>query len=124
LPQWFVEQQDALEAEGYPRLENVPDRVDATVDQGHWDEVTRELDEAGRQMQADRRSTPVNRTPAAQDVRAQRFDERAREEIAATRRQLGLPPREEDATTEDPAEAPADPAAAPAAQDPSTTPDE
>ncbi|NWG54675.1 MAG: hypothetical protein HXY28_13235 [Hydrogenophilaceae bacterium] len=107
LPAWFVEQQAALEKEGYPRLENVPDRVDATVDQGHWDAVTRELDAAAAEMLADPRSAPAV-AGAAADADAAAFTEAARRELEATGAAHGAP-----ASTVPPSAAPADPAAAP-----------
>ncbi|MBI1188958.1 MAG: hypothetical protein GC206_16760 [Alphaproteobacteria bacterium] len=116
LPAWFVEQQAALEQEGYPRLENVPDRVDATVDDGHWDTVTRELDAAATDMMADPRSEPAS-AAAQEDAEAVQFSEQAMEELQTTR---GAAPAAPAATVpptlplETPAEAaPAAPPAAP-----------
>jgi hypothetical protein len=112
LPEWFVAQQAALEKEGYPRLENVPDRVDATVDQGHWDGVTRELDRAAAEMMADPRSEPVASAPE-QEAEALRFSDAAIEELAATRGPEPALPAATVAPTIAPAPATDAPAAAP-----------
>jgi hypothetical protein len=84
LPGWFVERSRELRREGYPRLANVPERVDANVNQAHWDQVREELDTAGAAIRASPRSEPpppVDDQNAAADA----FDENARAEIEATR---------------------------------------
>ncbi|MGE0830675.1 MAG: hypothetical protein AB7O04_15165 [Hyphomonadaceae bacterium] len=86
LPDWFVEKREALEAEGYPELANVPDRVDANANQAHWDRVVRDLDRAGAQVQANPRSEPPP-TEAEQAAQADAFDEAARGAIESTRSQ-------------------------------------
>lgn len=86
LPAWFVEQRAALEAEGYPDLANVPDRVDANTRQPYWDGVTAELDSARRDLQT---SPRAERPPTAEEQAAEAaaFDEGARNALETTRRQ-------------------------------------
>lgn len=85
LPAWFVERQAELDAEGYPDLANVPERVDAEVDDAHWDDVTRELDRVASEMAANPRSEPAP-SPEQTDAAAADFDARARDDLERTRR--------------------------------------
>lgn len=86
LPAWFVERQAALEAEGYPELANVPDRVDANTRQPYWDGVTAELDAARQEMA----QNPRSERPASAEEQAgaaEQFDQGAREALESTRSQ-------------------------------------
>jgi hypothetical protein len=84
LPDWFVARKAQLEREGYPRLENVPSRVDANTNQAHWDQVTRELDAASAEMRASPRSEAPP-TPAEDAAIVSDFDARARADLDSTR---------------------------------------
>jgi hypothetical protein len=84
LPAWFVARKAELEREGYPKLENVPSRVDANVNQEHWDQVTRELEAARAEMQANPRSERPP-TPTEDAAAVETFDEKARTDLDAAR---------------------------------------
>jgi hypothetical protein len=83
-PAWFVERSAQLNREGYPRLANVPSRVDANVNQAHWDSVRNELDAASAELRASPRSEPP-RSPDSQSAAADAFEQNARADIEATR---------------------------------------
>jgi hypothetical protein len=83
-PAWFVERSRALNREGFPRLANVPDHVDANTNQEYWDNVRKELDAEGAAVRASPRSEAPP-APEAQAAAADEFDARARAELEATR---------------------------------------
>lgn len=85
-PAWFKQREKELRREGYPRLANIPDRVDANVNQTHWDEVRTELDADAAAMRASPRSEAPP-TADAQEQAATAFEEKARGDLEATRAQ-------------------------------------
>ncbi|MGE0046177.1 MAG: hypothetical protein AB7J28_14055 [Hyphomonadaceae bacterium] len=86
LPEWFVQERAALDAEGYPDLANVPERVDANTRQPYWDGVTAELEAERRDMQASPRAEAPP-TADEQAAAAETFDQGARDALETTRRQ-------------------------------------
>jgi hypothetical protein len=83
-PAWFVQRAAELDRQGYPRLANVPDRVDANTNPAYWEGVRRDLDAERAALQASPRSQPP--PPAdAHAAAAAAFDQSARADIEATR---------------------------------------